>query len=132
MTFIRDVVLFIVVTGIAYSLDDQKCRQGNDILFIHHVIVIFANFGWLSNTKSVLWLYFFAPLIVVCHWLTNDNRCFLTEWHNQVCHRDRDTMFNDIYMMVGLKNYSWWNDYGHKLYLMAAWLFTIWKLQHIK
>ena len=42
-----------------FYLDNNKCdtKNSNIILYIHHILNIFANFGWLSSNKVILYIY---------------------------------------------------------------------------
>jgi len=61
--------------------------------------------------------YLLTPIIVIVHWVTNDNKCILTQIHNKLCDRNENKEFNDLFNIVGLKKYNWWNQWGHFVYL---------------
>ena len=125
-----EILFFLILSTLSYIFDNQKCNNGNIILWSHHSLNIFANFGWLSNNKYILLIYLFAPIITIIHWLTNNNKCFLTEMHNSICKND-NKMFNDLFNIIGLKKLEWWNKWGHYLYLIIAWFITIHKVNNI-
>ena len=130
--------LAIVIVGIIFYTIDiltmkghyMNCRKTvktNSVLLIHHVINIFAQFGWISNNKYILYAYLFAPLIVLMHWKTNDNKCVLTQYVNGNCNIDQKVYFRDIWWFLGfkkLKNY----DVIHKTYLITVWFVALIKL----
>ena len=46
---------------------------------IHFAVILFVMFGWLSTQNGVLLTHLvFCPLLLI-HWATNDDRCYLTE-----------------------------------------------------
>ena len=98
------------------------------ITLLHHILQIFANFGWLFNNKIILTIYVLAPFIVIIHWLTNDGKCVLTQLYNKQCSLPDERKFNDIYNIVGFKKYDIWEDYLHYIYLSMAIIITIYKL----
>ena len=96
-------------------------------MLIHHIINVFAQFGWLSNNKYVLYFYLIVPVIVLLHWKTNDNKCIMTEYVNDQCNIEKGTYFRDFLFLTGvkkLKNY----DMGHKVYLIVAWFIALVKV----
>ena len=56
-------------------------------LFIHNIITVFILLGWLlgilTKNKNILILHILTVLIVLTHWKTNDNYCFLTLYDNR-------------------------------------------------
>ena len=96
------------------------CNKGRLILYLHHLLNIFANFGWLSNTKSILIVYLIAPVVCLLHWYTNNNLCYFTQKYNDVCNLSKDATFNDFFNIIGLKKYQWWMKYGHHIYLVIC------------
>ena len=97
--------LIILLFGvISYYLDSTRkiCNSSNSILLIHHMANIFANFGWISNSRVVLEIYLVVPIIVFIHWKTNNNKCILTEWHNKNCGEDLNKPFNDFFNILNL------------------------------
>lgn len=49
--------------------------------FIHYIISIFIVFGGLIfNHCNGLKIHMIFNIIVILHWITNNNKCFLTEY----------------------------------------------------
>jgi len=118
--------LFLGASSISFYID--RHRGCNDVkLFIHHCLSIFLHFGWLSSDPLILKLYLMVPLITMVHWLLNRNRCMATEQYNIECNLPKDEPFNDIINLVGLKRYSWWNNVGHYVYLILAFMIAVFK-----
>jgi hypothetical protein len=57
-------------------------------------------------------------VVTALHWYTNNNKCILTEIYNELCNLDGSTPFNDVFDIIGLKQYDWWNTKGHYIYLL--------------
>ena len=127
---IFEFVVLIIISFIVYSFDKNKCdiEYSNIILYFHHFVNIFANFGWLSNNKYILYTYLLSPIIVLIHWQTNNNKCILSQLHNRLCNQHEDKVFDDIFNIVQLKKYNWWNIWGHYLYLAIVMGIAIYKI----
>ena len=131
-------IVLVIASIISYLIDTNKeCADkshklyANAVLFFHHFINIFANFGWLSNNKAILIFYLLTPIIVLIHWTTNNNKCMLTQLHNKLCNRNDSKEFNDLFNIVGMKKYSWWNKWGHLVYLGICFGIAIMKLKYM-
>ena len=97
------------------------------LLFLHQILVIFGNFGWLFNNKIMLILYLIIPLVVTLHWATNNNRCYLTLLENKICGYNQ-YYFDDVFQIIGLKKFSVWNNYLHYIYLAISFSIAFYKL----
>lgn len=109
----------------------KKSSQKNTIiivLLIHHFAHLFVNFGWLFNNKFILIIYLLAPLIALTHWFTNDHKCYLTQIINKICKFNDYIIFNDIFLIIGIKKYSIWDNFLHYIYLVFIFCFAIYKL----
>lgn len=109
----------------------KKSSQKNTIiivLLIHQFLHIFANFGWLFNNKFILFIYLLTPSIVLIHWFTNDNKCYLTQKVNKICNFNENVPFNDIFLIIGLKKYSIWQNFLHYVYLGITLCIVFYKL----
>ena len=97
----------LVLTTIQYLTDIlmNPCSniKGHVLLYFHHIIDIYIYFG----------SFLFDPLhhlivisLTVLHWITNDNKCILTEWLNEVCYPEYTEYkgFNDFSRMIGLQD----------------------------
>jgi hypothetical protein len=121
--------IFVLTCASVASFYVDKHRGCEDLkLFTHHVFNIILHFGWLTNDPVLLKLYLFAPLVTMIHWVVNDNRCTVTEQYNIACNLPKETPFNDIINIVGLKRYGWWNNLGHYIYLTLVFFTAVLKL----
>ena len=124
----KDLLIFLLI-GIVFFLVDVTTFEYNNksvypILLLHHVINIFAQFGFLASDKRLLLLYVFAPIVTIAHWKTNNNQCVLTETVNRNCNLPPDTKFRDIWYLLGVKNLKNY-DALHYGYLIVAWVIAI-------
>lgn len=129
-------ILYIIIIGIIFFIVDissnnySKCNNkitNYFIILLHHIVNIFAQFGWLSNDKYILSLYLITPIIFLIHWNTYNNKCYLTDFVNKNCNLNDDTLFKDIFYHLKikkLKNY----DTIHKIYLVLVWFIALIKL----
>lgn len=127
------IIIFIVLTLFSFIMDvlTNTCIFSCSmtfILFIHHIINIFIYFGWLFNAHNVLLFHVVFPLLVLLHWKTNNNRCFLTQIINEYCGYDDGHPFHDLLYMVGLKNYVWFNNYGIYFVVGISSLLSLYKI----
>jgi hypothetical protein len=122
------ILLLITASLISFYFDRNRCQKGNAILYFHHFINIFANFGWLSNDRIILITYLLAPIIVLIHWNTNNNKCILTQMHNEICHQHEDKAFDDIFNLLQIKKHNWWNHWGHYVYLGICFAVALYKI----
>jgi hypothetical protein len=106
----------------------SKSAKTTALLFFHHLLNIFANFGWVSTSKPILYLYILAPVVTAVHWLSNNGRCRLTEEYNILTGLPQELPFNDVFNMIGLKKYALWNNFGHYLYLLIFLTVSLFKL----
>jgi hypothetical protein len=127
---IFELIVLILVSLVFFIIDTNKChaKYSNIVLYINHFLNIFANFGWISNNKIVLCIYLLSPIIIIIHWKTNDNKCILSQIHNKFCRRDDDKMFDDMFNIIKLKTFTWWNNWGHHLYLLISFSIALYKI----
>ena len=136
-----DVFVALIVVSIFLDLKDKKTNECIKklstreqaklvaILIFHHIINIFANFGYLLSNKILLTLYIFAPVLMISYWKLNGDKCDVTLWANKICGWNGDKYFNDLFNIVGLKQHEWWHQYGHTVYSIAGITYAIYKLQ---
>lgn len=116
-----------------YYKKNERCLNNTAFhakLLLHHIIVIFIFFGWLSNDKYILSIYVFIPIILITHWKTNQNRCAMTETVNKMCDLHQDEYIRDFIYMIGLKKSKYY-DSIYKLFLLFSFTFVIYKLYRI-
>ncbi len=133
MNYLHTIIFIFVLTTVSYYIDRYRyCKNGtfksSILLFIHHLLNIFANFGWATTSIPVLYFYLCAPVITALHWATNNGKCFLTQEYNRICGLPDDLPFNDMFNIIGLKRYNWWNNIGHYIYLGLALALALYKV----
>jgi hypothetical protein len=116
--------IFFIIDVCTFSYCNKKAYP---ILLIHHIINIFAQFGFLFNDKTLLTIYVFAPILTMIHWKTNNNKCVLTQIVNEMC--GYDMYFRDIWFLMGLKNAKYYSEI-HYSYLIVGWIIAIVKLRN--
>jgi hypothetical protein len=47
---------------------------------LHYMITLFILFGGIFNNCNILFIHYYFCIITVIHWLTNNNKCFLSEY----------------------------------------------------
>lgn len=124
-----DLIFLVLISVLFFLRDKNRCGVGDGVLFLHHFVNLFINFGWLSGNFYTLLLYAFAPLVTLVHWLTNNGKCILSVRHNELCGRPSNVPFDDFWNQLGLKKYGWWNHFGHYVLLAALFTMTWYKLR---
>lgn len=135
---LHEIFLIIVLGIISYCFDlmtspnkyYEKCISKTEFhtkLILHHILVIFIYFGWLSNNTYILSLYLLIPIILLIHWKMNDNRCVMTETINNMCGLDKDEYIRDVAYLCGLKKSSYY-DPIYKTFLVFTFFITSYKL----
>jgi hypothetical protein len=83
------IIISIIITNIDISTDYKECYKKNAnvyiILFFHTLLCIFSYIGCFYNNKTILKIYLLCYIILPIHWLTNNNRCVITEYVNKIC-----------------------------------------------
>ena len=133
MNYLHTIIFIFALSTVSYYIDRYRyCKNGTFksslLLFIHHLLNIFANFGWVTTSIPVLYFYLFAPVITALHWATNKGKCILTQEYNRMCGLPDDLPFNDMFNIIGLKEYNWWNNIGHYIYLGLALALALYKV----
>jgi hypothetical protein len=53
-------------------------------IFMHYVICFFILFGGIiSNDYNIIKIHVVFNIFVILHWLTNNNKCFLSEYDHK-------------------------------------------------
>ena len=122
----------LIISVIQYLTDIQMypCTNmnGHILLFIHHVINIYIYFGaFLFNPFNHLIII----SLTVIHWITNDNKCILTERLNEVCYPEYTEYkgFNDFSRMIGLQDA--YPDISY-YYILLMVIYDIYRLYYSK
>lgn len=96
-------ILYLILLLIDFNTTYKNCARKVSILLpIHRIIWIFSYFGWIFNSKIILWSFIVVNIMLFIHWMTNRWRCIVTELENEKCGFDRDTRSDYIY--VWMKN----------------------------
>jgi hypothetical protein len=95
------IILFaIIITSIDVSTDYNECYKTCPnvymILFLHSIIWIFTYIGCFYKNKKILILYLSLFIILPIHWLSNNNRCILTEYVNKLCGFDINRKYDRL------------------------------------
>ena len=123
-------LIIILILGCIFFIIDIRTfsycnKKAYPILLVHHIINIFAQFGFLCNDKTLLTIYAVAPILTMLHWKTNNNKCILTQVVNEIC--GYDMYFRDIWFLMGLKSKKYYSEM-HYAYLTVGWIIAIVKL----
>jgi len=92
-------------------------------LFIHHAISVIINFGWIFNDRRILRIYILFPILTLVHWVTNQNKCYLTQKLNYLCEYTDYQYFHDFSYFLNIK----WMSPFYKCFVIAI---TLYKLFH--
>ena len=112
MKFHDELKILLIISFISLFLDIStskkkynKCIADSKFmpfLYVHHVISVFTLTGWLSSNKKILILYIVTLIVIFAHWKTNNNKCFSTDYINEMC--EIKILFRDLYYFLGLKD----------------------------
>jgi len=71
---------------------------------IHYLIVIFALVGWAIPWRPATFAHALQVPLMVLHWWTNTNTCFLTNLENRLRRRDEQekTKVNQEFFIKGI------------------------------
>lgn len=100
------IIIFIIFCLFQYSYDriTSTCdtNKGELLLFIHHILSAYIYLGYLFNPL----LHMILLIIIIVHWLTYNNKCFITVYTNKYCGNPENNRFRDILYVTGIsKNY---------------------------
>jgi hypothetical protein len=137
----KDIKVIIVLGICSYIIDIYSgkntyykfCYNNYNVqieLLIHHILNIYAQFGWLSNTKVLLQGYVISCIILLCHWNTNNDRCILTEKINKKCNIPIEKPFRDILYAIGFKNLKYYSIL-HRIYIFVTGIIALYKLSKL-
>lgn len=110
---------FLILAIIAFILDikTNDCikekRFKSPLIFInlylHHLINIFLNFGWISDDPMILKIYLVLPFIVLLHWKTNKGKCAVTQHANEICGNLENEYMHDFLYILGIKQSKYYD-----------------------
>lgn len=101
-----------------------------EFLFLHHVLAIYLYFGWLAPTKGYLEIYVILVLVIIFHWMTNNQRCILTQIINWYCDYDDNEWFHDIFWFLGWKAKKWYDPFIYS-YIGFGLIFSLIKISYL-
>lgn len=100
------IIIFIIFFLSQYLYDriTSTCdtNTGELILFIHHILSVYIYLGYLFNPL----FHMIVLIIIIVHWLSYNNKCFITVYTNKYCGHSEDNRFRDVLYVTGIsKNY---------------------------
>jgi len=140
--FLFNCIIFLYLSLIFTAIDIEKVSsscikkvqnklQVVMIIFGHHIIATILNFGFFSNNKLFLSLFCLGHIIVICHWIFNKNKCFITQNLNNLCDFPQERLFPEFFGLIGFKKHNWWNNWGNYLYYVIVFLIGIYKIFYL-
>jgi hypothetical protein len=137
---IIDLFIILFVSIFAYSLDISSapkdhykpCEKNLKIQLLqlgHHFLNIFAQFAWISNDKTILYIYAFTPILVILHWLTNKGHCAVSELVNKYCKID-GYEFRELFNVTEIDKYKHFSTIRY-IYILFAWIIAIQKIRNM-
>ena len=102
----NNLILLFLLSFIQFMIDISMfpCSiYGLPLLYFHHIVNIYIYIGGIlfNPLYHILFLLF-----TILHWITNDNKCFLTEYTNSICYPEVKgyKQFNDFIKMIGYQD----------------------------
>lgn len=98
------ILLFISFIQFMIDISMFPCSiYGLPLLYFHHVVNIYIYIGGILFNPLYHLLFL---LFTILHWITNDNKCFLTEYTNSICYPEVEEykQFNDFIKMIGYQD----------------------------
>ena len=112
-------IIFIIQIFIASLRYMKTCKCKNVynfiILFLHHLLDVLVFFGifFIENKTENMYHLILISLIML-HWFTNNYRCELTVYLNNLCKEDEDTwLYSIVYHL---------HKYTNIYYLHTFWI----------
>ena len=106
-----ELLILLCLSILSYCLDlftskerykDCYTTNAQGLLFLHHIFITFVYFGvYFIQSKLLLKILFISIVLTFIHWWTNDNKCVLTQWLNQMCNIDGG--LRSVANLVGMK-----------------------------
>ena len=102
----NNLILLFLLSFIQFMIDISMFPcfiHGFPLLYFHHIVNIYIYIGGIlfNPLYHILFLLF-----TILHWITNDNKCFLTEYTNSICYPEVKgyKQFNDFIKMIGYQD----------------------------
>ena len=89
--------------------DSIKKTKILSTLIFHHIISVFAHYGWLLPNKPLLILFIFSCLFAISNWQYTGGYCQITKYANELC-GDEEPYFHDILWKIGVKDIQGLHD----------------------
>ena len=128
--------IILIISTVADIIDKKtySCLKETtfDVFFVivlHHILNIFANFGFLLNNKILLYIYISIPVFISLYWFYF-GYCHLSVYVNKECGWKSDLLFNDIFTKISLKSYDIWNNCLHYVFLFFGVIIGIYKIMN--
>ena len=81
----------LVILSFLLNYKDEKntCKNMDTgiahYLFFHHLIAIYIICGWFLLSPRFAYFYVYFTLLLIIHWIYNNNRCILTDIYYHIC-----------------------------------------------
>jgi len=104
--FLISILLFMCLSIYYISYVYKDCVKEKSykiilLIFLHVIISVFSYTGIFYQNKVIIVLYFYFLLTLLFHWLTNDGKCFLTQYKNNFCGMSKHTQYDVINKTFG-------------------------------
>ncbi len=83
--------------------DSVKKTKIFSSLILHHIVSVFAHYGWMLPNKPLLILFIFSCLFAISNWKYTGGYCQITKYTNELC-GDDEPYFHDILWKIGVKD----------------------------
>ena len=90
------------------------------LIFTHVLISVFSYTGILYENKIINIIYLYFLIAIIIHWITNNGKCFLTQYKNDICNLPKSEKYDIINRTLGL-------EFSHMLLFIMICI-TIYKL----
>ena len=73
------------------------------LIFIHVLISVFSYTGILYQNKIINIIYLYFLLTIIIHWMTNNGKCYLTQYKNHICKLPKSEKYDIVNRSLGLE-----------------------------
>ena len=123
--------IFIIQIFIASGKYIETCKNKSfynySILFLHHLLDVLVFFGgfYTENKEESLFHLILISLIMI-HWFTNNYRCELTVYLNNLCNENEDSwLYSIVYLLHKFTNIY----YLHTFWIICVIFYNLIKLR---
>ena len=139
--------IIVLFTTIIFTIDmtisdGNKCLKNINnkrdkliyslVILLHHFIVYLVFIGIFFNNYKILLAILLISVIIRLHWFFLNNQCGLTLIGSKYCGNKQPVYFNDIFKLIGLKNYDVFNNIIYELFyyiIITIYIVKIYKLK---